>query len=96
MLSPFGAAMGFVAQLSVRSGFPLPLTDLSYGLCLGYAESGKAVEDRGANLDLGNLPIEVSRGEALTEQFHTMHLGFDAASTVVSGQLSPQCAAQIL
>ncbi len=58
---------GFVAQLSQRSDFPLPQADLSYGICLGYAKSGKSVEDR------GNLPIEVTRREALTEQFHTMH-----------------------
>jgi len=56
----------FVAQLSLSLGSPLPQADLSYGLCLGYAKSGEAVEDRGADLDLGNLPIEVSRREALT------------------------------
>ena len=78
------------------SDFPLPRTDLSYGNSFGYAKSCEAIEDRGADLDLRNLPIEVSRREALTEQFHTMHLGFDAAPAVVSCQMSPQRAAQVL
>jgi len=55
------------------SGFPLPRTDLSYGNSFGYAKSCERVEYRGADLDLRNLPIEVSRRKALTEQFHTMH-----------------------
>jgi len=46
-------------------------------------------EDRGANLDLRNLPIEVSRRAALTEQFHTMHFRFNAVSALVSGQVTP-------
>ena len=57
---------GSVAQLSLRSDFPLRQADLSYGLCLGYAKSCEAIEDRGADLDLSNLALEVSCGEALT------------------------------
>ena len=36
-----------------------------------------------------HLAIKVTRREALTKQFHKMHLGFDAASAVVSGHPSP-------
>lgn len=57
---------GSVAQLSLRSDFPLRQADLFYGLCLGYAKSCEAIEDRGADLDLSNLALEVSCGEALT------------------------------
>jgi len=64
---------GFVAQIGLRPDFPLRQTDLSYGLCDGYAKRSEAVEDRGPDLDLRNLPVKVSRREALTEQFHTMH-----------------------
>jgi len=89
-------AVTYVAQMGLSADFPLPRTDLSHGLSIRYAKSCEAVEDRGTDLDLSNLPLEVSCGEALTRKFHTMHLRFDAASAVVSGQLSPQCAAQIL
>jgi hypothetical protein len=41
------------------------------------------------DLDRRNLPIEVPRREALNEEFHTMHLGFDTAAAVVSCQVSP-------
>jgi hypothetical protein len=34
-------------------------------------------------VDLWNLPIEVTRCDALTEKRSTMHLDFDAASAVI-------------
>jgi hypothetical protein len=64
---------GFVAQIGLRSVFPLRRTDLGYGLCLGYPKRCETVEDHGADLDFRDLPIEVTRGEALTTQFYTMH-----------------------
>jgi hypothetical protein len=64
---------GIVAQIRLRPDFRFLRTDLSYGLCSGDAKRCEAIEDRGADLDLSNLPIEVSRREALTEQFHAMH-----------------------
>jgi hypothetical protein len=76
---------GFVAQIGLRPDFPLRQTDLSYGLCDGYAKRCEDVEDRGPDLDLRNLPVEVSCREALAEQFHTMHFRLNAASTVVLG-----------
>ena len=57
---------GFVAQIVLSTGFPLPLTDLSYGNSFRYAKSCECVEDCGADVDLRNLPLEVSCGEALT------------------------------
>ena len=58
---------GFVAQIILRRDYPLPQTDLAYGHGTGYAKSCEAVQDRGTDLDLRNLPIEVARREALTE-----------------------------
>jgi len=81
---------GFVAQIGLRSTSPLPQTDLSCGSSFGYAKRSEPVEDRSADLDLRDLAIEVPRREALTEQFHTMHFCFDAASAVVSTQISPE------
>jgi len=34
-------------------------------------------------LELGNLTVEVPRHEALAQEFHTVHLRFDAASAVI-------------
>jgi len=59
-------AVTYVAQIGLRSDRPLPQTDLTYGHSFGYAKSGEAVEDRGSDLDLSNLPIKVSSGQALT------------------------------
>ena len=68
---------------------PLSRTDLSYGLCHGYAERGEAVEHGNADLELGDLTIEVPGHEALAQQLHTMHLRLDAASAVISAPMAP-------
>jgi hypothetical protein len=47
------------------------------------------VENDNTGLELGNLTVEVPRHEALTRQFHAMHLGFDAASAVIADPSSP-------
>jgi hypothetical protein len=60
-------ARGFVAQIFLRPDYLLPQTDLAYGHGTRYAKSCEAVQDRGTDLDLRNLPIEVARREALTE-----------------------------
>ncbi len=70
--------------------FPLPRTDLSRDLCYGDAERSEAVQNNNTNLELNNLTVEVARHQALTRQFHAMHLSFDAASAVVSAPSSPQ------
>ena len=58
---------GFVAQIFLRRDYPLPQTDLAYGHGTRYAKSCESVQDRGTDLDLRNLPIEVARREALTK-----------------------------
>jgi hypothetical protein len=41
------------------------------------------------DLELGNLTVEVPRHEALTQQFHTVHLCLDAAPAVIASPSSP-------
>ena len=86
---------GSVAQIGFRSSFPFPRTDLSYGLSDGYAKSGVAVEHRDADLDFGDLPVEVSRHQGLAEKLDAVHLALDAASAVVSAPFSPDGAAEV-
>jgi len=76
--------VGFVAQIGLSSDTPLPQTDSTYCHSTRYAKSCEAVQDGRADLDFRKLSIGVTRKEALTEQLHTMHLGFDTASAVVS------------
>tara|TARA_R100000544_G_C2171187_1_gene32307 strand:+ start:250 stop:498 length:249 start_codon:yes stop_codon:yes gene_type:complete len=67
------ASKGFVAQIGWRADFPFALKDLPDSLCCGYAKSGVAVEHGETGLDFRGLPVEVSRREALPQQFHAMH-----------------------
>jgi len=48
-------AMGFVAQIGLKTFFPLPQTDLAYGLSDRYAKSRIAVEDGDADLGPSNF-----------------------------------------
>ena len=66
-LAEFLLAKGFVAQTGLRTGLPLPRTDLAYGHGTGYAKSCETVEDSGADLDFCDLTIEVARREALAK-----------------------------
>ena len=79
----------------MRSFFPLPQTGLAYGYGKGYAKSCEAVEDRGADLDLCNLTIEVAYREPLSQQLNAMHLRLDAAPPVVSAPSSPKGPAEV-
>ena len=36
------------------------------------------------------MPVEVTRREALTEQFDTIHLGLDATAAVIAAPVPPQ------
>jgi hypothetical protein len=56
----------------------------------------KPGDPHNADLNFRKLSIKVARAQALTEQFYTMHLCFDTASAVVSGDLPPQCATKVL
>jgi len=69
--------MGSVAQIACWPEFPLSQTDLSLGLSDGCAECGEAVQYGDPDLELRNLTVEVSGGQALTQQ-----LGFVAKSCV--------------
>lgn len=79
----------------VLTEFPFPWTHLSYGLSDGYAESGVEIEHRGPDLELSNLPVEVSGHEALAKEFDAVHLRLCAASAAIAGQLSPECPSEI-
>lgn len=46
---------------------PLPRTDLSYGLSDRYTKRGVAVQDSDADLQFGDLAIEVAGHEGLAE-----------------------------
>ena len=41
------------------------------------------------DLELGDLTVELARGEALAQEFDAMHLGFGAASAVIPAPSSP-------
>ena len=58
-LAPTGASIH--AQTRLRTGLPLPRTDLAYGHGTWYAKRCETVEDSGADLDLRNLAIKVAR-----------------------------------
>lgn len=73
----------------------LPLTDLVYGLCDGYTKSDAEIEYRNADLDFCNLALEVPGCEALAKKFHIIHLGFNAALTVVTDPLNLNGATQM-
>ena len=73
------------------SALPFPGTDLCYGgLRDGYAKSGVAVEHRDADLERGNLPVEVSGDEASAKEFDAVHLCLCAAAAVISSELLPE------
>jgi len=55
-----------------------------------YAERGVAIEDGHADLEFGDLAVEVPRHEALPQQLHAVHLRFDAASAVIAAPVSPK------
>ena len=59
--------------------------DLSYGLCDGYAKSCVAVEHGDPDMELSDLPVEVSCHEALARELDAVHLFFCAATAVIPG-----------
>ena len=63
-----------------RPDVPFPRTELSHSRCDGYAEGGEAVQNGDADLELGDLTVEVPGGQALTQQLDAVHLCFCAAS----------------
>ena len=74
---------------------PFPRTQLSHGFRDGYAERVVAVHDCNTDLNLCNLSVKVPRHEALSQEFHAVHLGFGTAPAVVLAPVSPDRAAQV-
>ena len=72
---------GLCCTNRLKSEVPLPRTDLSHSFRDGYAERGVAVQDGDADLEFGNLTVEVQCHEPLAQQFHAVHLCLDAAPT---------------
>ncbi len=60
-----------------------------HGDSFGRTEHGEAVEGVDADVEFGDLPVEFTCHEALVEEFDAVHFGFDAGSSVVSGQAFP-------
>jgi hypothetical protein len=94
-----GAASGWLDWLCCTNPLTAELphlrTELSNDLRNGDAERGEAVQSGDTNLELRHLTVEVTRHEALTQQFDTGHLGFDAASAVVAAPSSPERTAEV-
>ena len=61
----------------------------------GMPKRGVAVKNGDADLEFSNLAVEVPSHEALARQFHTVHLRFDAAPSVISAPTSPDGSAQV-
>ena len=75
---------GAVARSGGRTALPFPRLTSVNGLGDGNVEGGEAVEDGNADLELGGLAVEVARHQPLTQEFHAVHLGLDAAAAVVA------------
>lgn len=51
---------GFVAQISSRTNYPNPQTDLSHADRLRRAQCCEAIQNRGTDLKLRHLSVKVS------------------------------------
>ncbi len=71
-------------------GSPFPGRTYSRGFRDGYAERGVVVQDGDADLEFGNLTVEVPCHEALAQKFHTMQLRLDATPAEVPSPSSPK------
>lgn len=58
--NPFRGHTGVVAQIHFGSDFPFPRTESGCGLRDGCSESREAVEDRGTDVKLSDLAVEVA------------------------------------
>lgn len=87
--------LGFVTQIDLQTKFPLPMMDLSCGVCDRCAKRGVAVEDHSSDLNSGGPSVKVSCHQELAERFHAVHFALDAASAVVSAPASPDGPAEV-
>lgn len=61
---------------AIGQGSPFPGADLSHSFRDGYAECGVAVQDGDADVEFGDLTVEVSCHEPLAQQFRFADLRF--------------------
>jgi hypothetical protein len=55
----------------------------------GRSQPGKPIEDRGTDLQFGDLAVEVTRHDAFTKQLEASHLAPDKVALVVGAPLLP-------
>ena len=65
-------------RIRLKGKPPFPRTDSCHALRDGRAEGGEAVEHRDADVKLGDLALEIARGDPLAESFEAPHLGLHA------------------
>ena len=58
------------------------------------AKCGTAVQDGDADLEPGDLTLEVSRDEALTQKLETMRIVIDTTPAVIATPFSPDGSAE--
>ena len=84
----FIGSMTLLHKSSDGRGSPFP-GGSSYGFRDWDCERGEAVQDGVANLELGDLTMEVACGQPLAQQFHAVHLCLGPASAAISAPSSP-------
>jgi hypothetical protein len=82
----FDGQSGSVVKITCRPVCPFLLTDRSLDRRDRDAVRCEAVSDDDTNLELCELTVEVWWHETLTQEFRKMHLGFVAASVLVSAR----------
>ncbi len=90
----------FLGALLRKSGFRVELSQSHQNLCNslrdGDSERGVSVESGDADLDFGDLSVEVASHEALAKQLEAVHFRLDATSAMIITPSSPQRPAQML
>ena len=82
-------ASGSVVRTAGRWGVPFPRVMSGAGLGNGDAKCGEAVGDDNADLEFGDLTVEVAGDERCAEQLHAADLGLDMALAVVAAPPPP-------
>lgn len=74
---------------------PLPQAQLCHAHSLRRSQAGKPVEDGCTDLELRDLPIEVTGHHPLTQPLEAAHLGFHQAAAVVAAPFLPDGAPKL-
>jgi len=69
-------------------------TGFFHGAHDGYDEGGEAVQHGDPDWQLGNLTIDVTRGQTLARQLDAAYPRFHAALPVIAAPSSPDCPAE--